>query len=125
MKALCSILLTGFGLASGWAQGTVNFANSLTTLVLGAPNCPLPVGTIFKTALYYLPDTGSVPASYDFDARGVPLGAPTGFGPVPGIFMGGTRHALWGGGETAWFQVRVWQAAFGETFEQAIQAGSI
>jgi hypothetical protein len=101
------------------AQGTVNFANASSARVMGGPSCPLPAGTTFKAALYYLPDGPTPPTSVDFDAYRVVLEPSVGFA-FPGIFIGGTRSTPSSGGTAAWFQVRVWETAFGATYEQAV-----
>jgi hypothetical protein len=123
------ILLTGVLMAAPWTgkpQGTISFGNNSRTLVMTAPDCPVPVGTMFKVALYYLPDTGTTPNSWDFDARGTALGASVGFAPVAGQFHGGTRSTPWttAPGGDAWFQVRVWETAFGSTYEEVAHNGT-
>jgi hypothetical protein len=117
-------LLVGVLIAPSWtatAQGTINFGNNVNSLVLIAPACPVPVGTMFKASLYYLPDSGTPPSSDDFTVRGTALGPSVGFAPLPGHIHGGTRSTpgtTWPGGD-AWFQVRVWETAFGSTYAEA------
>ena len=48
----------------------------------------------------------------------------TGFLPVPGRFNGGTRTIPGTSpGQTVWMQVRVWDGAFGDSYEEATAAG--
>jgi hypothetical protein len=112
--------LLAAALAPARGQGTVNFANSASSAVSNTLTMArLPAGTSFKAALYYLPDTGITPTVGDFDAGGLTLGASV-FFQLPGIFSGGTRSTPGPGGETAWFQVRVWETAFGATYWEAV-----
>jgi MYXO-CTERM domain-containing protein len=103
------------------AQGTVNFASpSGVTITNLRTWAPLVVGTTFSVALYYLPDQATPPTSWDFDASGLALGSHAHIGPVAGVFVGGTRTAPTAPpGGSGWFQVRAWESAFGETYEQA------
>jgi hypothetical protein len=101
------------------AQGTVAFYNTrvsgVTNLATGAG---VAIGTTFKAALYYAPDQATVPDVSQF----IQLGSAVGFGPVPGCFVGGLRTTpttTWPGG-SAYFQVRVWEAGYGTTYEEAV-----
>ncbi len=99
--------------------GSILFQNSLTTLVThGCNGQPLPIGTNFLAAVYY------ASAGVSNDAFFVQLGESVGIGPQPGRFQGGPRVApsTTAPGESAIFQVRVWEAAFGATYEQARSA---
>ena len=104
------------------AQGEVAFIN------IGAPITHLvtmmPVsGTAFQASLYYLPDTGAMPTTADFDAAGIILLPDTTSFLPTGVFAAGTRitpNTTTPGG-IAWFQVRAWEVAFGTSYEQAIK----
>ena len=109
-----------------FAQGTVDFANDNASLVRNSLGGGLiPQGTTFKAALYYLPDQPNEPTPSQFDSFDgeVPLGNSAGF-TSPGLFDGGTRttSTSTSPGGAAWFQVRVWETAFGTSYEQAIVA---
>jgi hypothetical protein len=104
------------------AQGAISFANNTLTRVTNLLTLePVVAGTTFQAALYYLPDQLISPTTPDFDMFGSVLGAPIGFA-IPGFFNGGTRttppSTLPGG--FGWFQVRVWETAFGSTYEEAL-----
>lgn len=110
------------------AQGVVQFKNDATTLVtldasaaaaLGLqPGAPAPGGSKFKVGLYYAPDNS--PDALVGDA----MGAAAAITLVPGQYNGGNRTtpSTTAPGGAAWFQVRVWEAAYGATYEAAIAA---
>jgi hypothetical protein len=107
---------------SAFAQGFVTFSNigaPITNLLTGMP---VASGTIFRAALYFLPDQPTAPTSGDFDQRGRALYPATGTFLPGGIFNAGTRTAPDGNpaGSFGWFQVRAWEAAFGTSYEQAV-----
>ena len=96
-------------------EGTINFGNTTASAITNFLTLSrLPVGSNFLVSLYYLPDTGVVPTDADFD-QGTVLLPNAKIGPVPGVFVGGTRStpATTPEGATAWFQVRVWESVFG------------
>jgi len=94
------------------AQGTVNFANSATNRIPYAfpPGTPVPVGQ-FTVGLYYAPMTAD---GSPLPCSALTLIATTGIAPAPGRFLGGvvTTPATTAPGESAWFQIRVWQNTF-------------
>lgn len=107
-------------------QGTVisaNNSNSRITNVL--TSAPVPAGTTFQVALYYLPDTGVPPSLWGGiwgpNPGWIMLGAAVNIGPAAGLYQIGTRTtpSTTPPGGAAWFQVRVWEAAFGTTFDEA------
>lgn len=122
MKKLALITLTAGLAGSMFAQGTVNFGNAgVGTAVSNILSLTaLPAGTSFKVALYYLPDTGTTPVTADFQANGILLPS-AGFS-AAGLFVGGVRTTPTTtlGGGAAWFQVRAWETAFGDTYEAAV-----
>ena len=113
-------------------------SNGLSTIILGYPQCvtpgsvlfqnssaaqvtnfctgePIAPGTNFLAAIYYAP-TGETN-----ETRFSQLGEASGFGPAAGQFYGGVRstpNTTVPGGPAA-FQVRVWESAYGSTYEQA------
>lgn len=122
---IAATLLAG---ASVFGQGTVNFANSSTTTISYGPNSfgltgLLPTGSTFMAQLYYAPgtDPAQPPASLET------LGASTAFSAsLQGRFSGGfrTTPTTTGPGARAWFQVKVWESAFGATYEDAAAAAA-
>ena len=99
---------------SALAQGTVNFANSASTLIRYdptspvSPGLPVPVGE-FTVGLYYAPlSAGLTPSDVPWSA--MTLLATTGIAPVAGRFLGGvvTTPATTAPGDDAYFAVRVW-----------------
>jgi hypothetical protein len=116
-------LMLGLGSAHGHAQGTVNFVNSSATAVTNAlTGARLTAGTTFLVGLYYMPDQAVAPTVEEMMANAIPLGATTIIQPAAGLFWGGTRvtPSTTPPLDYAWFQVRIWEAAFGTTFEQAL-----
>lgn len=100
------------------AQGTVFFANDGGSLVRdGRTGDPIPTGSSFLAALDHADD-----GVFD-EFRYVQVGQAVQFGPLPGIFAGGDRTVPtpvpggWG-----MFQVRVWEASFGATYEESLTA---
>ncbi len=95
--------------------GTVFFANSSTNRVYDVD------GTNFITAASQL----VVGLFAGGTAGDLHLVEPvTSFLPVPGRFNGGTRTIPASlAGQTVWMQVKVWDRAFGNTYEEALLAG--
>lgn len=124
-KAILTLVASCIGV-SLFAQGTVNFGNigtgtaisNITTLL------PVPSGTQFKAALYYLPDQVDTPTAAAFDQARNVLGATVTSFSLAGQFAGGTRTTppSTPGAGFAWFQVRAWSAAYA-TYEDAIASG--
>jgi hypothetical protein len=119
-RILILIAATTLVSASAFAQGFVTFANigaPITNILTGLP---VANGTVFRAALYFLPDQATAPTTPDFD-RGAVL-APFTASLLPGgIFNAGARTAPDGSaaGSSAWFQVRAWETAFGTSYEAA------
>jgi len=132
MKKLIIASILGLALAtpSVFAQGQVAFNNNSATKVtldssaasaLGlAAGAAVPGGSKFQAELFYAPDgadpgdngmlAGQMGAVYNITA--------------PGLIVAGTRltPATTGPGGTAWFQVRVWEAAYGGSYSAAESA---
>src|SRR5207247_340566 len=69
----------------------------------------LPVGSTYLGQLYAGPDSNNLQ----------PVGAAVPVGPVPGVFVGGTRTITTvAPGQVASVQVRVWESAYGNSYEQ-------
>ncbi len=113
---LASVVLTGYG--QGSCPGVVSFNNvggggsAIVTNSLTGQRAA--AGTTFLVALYYAPVSITDPALF------VQTGASTGF-LQPGIFAGGTRTTP---ASDIWYnvQVRVWESAYGGTYEEAVAA---
>ena len=121
MKKLLLTAATFLTGISSYAQGTVAFANTSTTLVttnIGGVGGPVPAGNAFMVNLYYAQD-GPQPSPSAL----TPLGAPVGFF-LPGRFNGGNRTTpnTTAPGDFAWFDVRVWESVFGSSYEDAVAA---
>jgi hypothetical protein len=103
---------------SALGQGTVQFANDarslITNVFTGALAAP---GGNFTAGLYYALDDV-------WDADRYILIATTPVGPEPGRCDGGivTTPSLTAPGGFAMFQVRVWETAYGASYEQALAA---
>jgi len=122
MKKIMIMAAAVFASVNIFAQGTVNFANNntaalVTNSLTGARSV---VGSTFVAQLYYYwPDLGA--GVLPEDGQMIPLGAVASFGPVPGLYSGGTRTApVTPPGSFAYFQVRAWETAFGTSYEEAL-----
>lgn len=129
MKKTILTIACGFISLSLLGQGTMNFQNGTGNAVSNILTGLRAVGgTTFSVALYYLPDQADAPSTADFDTRGEMLGAKgniAGTAANPsGVFIAGTRStpATTPGGGQAWFQVRAWETAYGQTWQAAIGA---
>jgi hypothetical protein len=124
MKRVLLLLILVLGLAAqrGQAQGTVTFGNnSSSALTNGFTMQRLIAGTIFRVALYYMPD-GPEPTREQMLLLGVQIGASAPIAPAAGLYAAGTRTTpvTTPGAGFAWFQVRAWETAFGTSYEQAL-----
>lgn len=121
MKKVALILMSGVAAVSVLAQGTVNFGNIGNYISNIDTKARVPAGTVFTAGLYYLPD-GPEPATDAFHDALLPNTATFS---VAGGFAAGTRStpSTTPSGGYAWFQVRAWETAFGQTYEQAMAAG--
>jgi len=108
-----------------YAQGTVAFQNNAASLVINSEtSAGAAVGSTFRVALYYaLGSEGVVPE----DSAFVQVGAAANFAPTPGRYNGGARTAptIAPAGGAAWFWVKAWQTAYGDTYEAAFNAPAI
>jgi hypothetical protein len=127
---LATVLALSVGL-NAFAQGVVSFSNAGATdpqkVWVGATGTAnggilAPVGTYYNVALYYDPLVDQSLTDTPF----VQIGAPAGFGILgesPGVFHGGNRTIPVGNGGVVNFQVRIWQTAFGTSYEQVLVNG--
>jgi len=113
---LASLVLNSYG--QGSCTGFVIFSNIgaggsafVTSSLTGQR---VPAGTTFLAALYYAPVGITDPALF------VQTGVAIGF-LQPGIFSGGARTTP---ASDTWYnmQVRVWESAYGGTYEEAVAA---
>jgi len=128
MKKLAVIASLGLFAVATYGQGTVSFANGAPTAVSNIlTGVRVVAGTTFRVALYYHVEQATAPTSADIDA-GLSQGRAaivysTNFNtPSAGQFNAGSRTTPAAPGADAWFQVRAWEAAFGATYEQAVNA---
>jgi hypothetical protein len=112
-----------YRLRQGHGQGTVLFANSIATAVSNALTLArVPAGSTFLAALYFASETGTS-AAEPGDSQFTQIGAAASFA-SPGVFNDGTRTApTAASGGFGWFQVRVWEACGGASYEAAMAAG--
>jgi len=114
-----SLLLTTLVLAgvTAFGQGSVTFSNSGGTAIRRtSTGANTPAGSTFQAALYWAPkDT----LDADFDTAAQQLGAASNFGPTAGFFSGGGRtiNNLTPPGDTAKFQIRVWETQYGSSYD--------
>jgi hypothetical protein len=118
-KTILTTIATLVFAAGAFAQGTVNFNNSSTSLVTygEGPNAgsSLPTGGVFSVALYW-----AVQGTVDVNSF-VQLGASAGIAPIPGRYSGGVRTTGAGTAPdgTGAFLVRAWSTADGASWEEA------
>ena len=112
--------ILGFGLLASnlLAGGLVNLGNNSATAVSNSlTHEKVAKGNAFQVALY-----AAVDGTTD-ESLFVPVGEPTGIAPIAGLFTGGTRLApMVPGGAYGMFQVRIWEASYGNTYEAAAVA---
>ncbi|HXT41844.1 MAG TPA: PEP-CTERM sorting domain-containing protein [Candidatus Angelobacter sp.] len=123
MKAKISMLVSFIVVLTASAQGTVNFANTATSLLiegLGGP--PVPVGQFTVELLYWASDPGAT--TWSSSIAGLTSIKTSANFVSPGRFIGGvaTTPATTAGGATAWFAVVAWQTSFG-SYDAAVTGG--
>jgi hypothetical protein len=123
MKKLFMVaVLIVCGSASALAQGSVIFSNSGgTPLTLADGTTRVRIGSTLQVELMYAPDGTS---ALDFQTVAVRVGAPANFGPTPGFFSGGGRtvDSIQPPGGFGLFQVRAWETAYGNSYNEVICA---
>lgn len=113
----CSVLAS----ASLFAQGTVNFANNNATAVYdNLTGNKVMAGNTFQAGLYWAVDGTADENLF------VQIGAATNIQPLEGLYSGGTRTTPNNtpGGGAAMFQVRVWETAYGNSYEAVLANGT-
>ena len=112
-----------------FGQGTVNFSNlgandnqKVYVQYPGGNQTLTPAGTTYSLALYWAPDGTTDEVAFAM------VGAPTAIigasGTPSGLFNGGTRNVpITAAGGFAMLQVRAWETAFGNSYEQAAASG--
>lgn len=117
--ALTDYGLQSFSVVEVPAQGLVDFANDSSSAVINSlTGYPATSGTTFKAGLYYLPDSTRPPTHEgQFTTQ---LGASAAFA-SPGVYAGGTRATPSSPpGSFGYFIVKVWETAFGTSYESAL-----
>lgn len=121
MKKLILVAVTSLLSLSAFAQGTVNFNNSASSLVIDPrTGAAAASGGGFTVALYW-----GVLGTTDANAL-VQIGATGLINPTPGRYSAGTRTTgnATAPGQSAVFQVRAWETSGGSTYEQAVASGT-
>jgi hypothetical protein len=107
------------GIRSAMAQAQVAFVNYTSNRVFNCVNgAPLTNNGRFQAALYYAPDGVTDETAF------IQVGANATINP-PGIYNGGNRVLPAPAGKAFMFQVRVWEVAYGSTWEGAFASGPI
>jgi hypothetical protein len=120
MKTSICLVFSLTAAATVQAQGTVTFANNSASAVSNTLTMTrVAAGTTFSAALYYAPDGVADEALFQRIAT-------TNFF-QPGVFYGGTRTTppTTPPGEWAMFQVRVFETAYGSSYEQVLSCPSL
>lgn len=134
MKNLTITTLAGCLVAlAAHGQGTVNFGNigAPARITIGATGANAPVGTTFLVGLYFAPISVTAEGQFMLLPAAGGLPGAGGIGPAAGLINLGTRTALGttdingvpAAGGFGHFQVRVWESAFGITYEAAAGRG--
>ena len=113
----CSLLAS----ANLFAQGTITFANNNATAVYNdLTGDKLMAGNTFQAGLFWAVDGTSDQSLF------VQIGAATNIQPLEGLYSGGTRTTPNGtpGGSAAMFQVRVWETAYGNSYDAVVANGT-
>lgn len=121
MKKYLVMLTAALTTATAFGQGSVGFANSSAASVSNSITMARVAAAEFRVALYFLPDVGVTPTTEAFDAARMVVATTNFF--APGLFQGGAAVVpapfITPAGGTGWFQVRVWEIAFGTSYEAA------
>jgi hypothetical protein len=117
MNKLLLLSAAIFASINMYGQGTVNFGNNagsaVTNKVTGAK---IINGNTFTAQLWYAADTGAVPTADQM----IPIAGTTGISPIPGLITGGTKVVPnTPVGTAAYFQIRIWETAYGTTWAEA------
>ena len=123
------VLVFVLHVANLFGQGTVNFSNlgandnqKVYVEYPGGTQTLAPAGTTYSLGLYWAPDGTTDEAA--FAMVGAPIGIIGASGTPSGLFNGGTRNVpITPAGGFAMLQVRGWETAFGNSYEQAAASG--
>jgi MYXO-CTERM domain-containing protein len=112
-KLLLAALFTG-AVVSASAQGTLNFANSTGTRLTNNAGASFPAAgnSTYKAGIYWGPQ-GTAEGSLALLPAGS-NGVTTTWGPLSGIFSGGTATFPVAGGTPIAVQIRVWTATYND-----------
>jgi MYXO-CTERM domain-containing protein len=127
MKKLVTTIIAVAAASFAFGQGQVNFITPTGVYVTNSQTSARAVaGSTFLAALYYAPDTGGGTPAYEAFRQ---IGPAAGFGgstalpALAGRINDGLRTTTdTPYGSQAWFQVRAWESAYGNTFEAAVNA---
>ena len=117
MKQIMLVAGSVFASFSLFAQGTVNFQNNNGSAVTESlSGNKIVAGSTYNAALYWAVD-GTVDQSLF-----VQIGATAAIQPLDGLIAAGSRTTPNGTapGANAMFQVRVWEAAYGNSYEAVL-----
>jgi MYXO-CTERM domain-containing protein len=127
MKRLVIAALAMGAFVQAYGQGTVTFANNSSHAVSNRLTSAAVVkGTTFRVALYWYngdlakPTTEQITAALADQGTSRILWTTNFNAPGSGQYNAGVRVTPTPYAGEAWFQVRAWQASFGDTYENAI-----
>lgn len=129
MKKLTLALAIFSAVVTTYGQGTVTFANSAGTAVSNSVATGRVAATAFKVTLYYLPwvSDAQVPSNSDFDTAGQEVATTTLF--AAGLFNNAGQpvrvETLSPAGGNGWFQIRAWETAYGNSFNEVMNSAEI
>ena len=122
MNKLLLLSAAIFASINVYGQGTVNFGNNAATAVINkVTGAKIAKGNEFTAQLYFAPDGAVAPG----EAAMIPVGGTTGISPIAGLITGGTKTingtggATGTGGGAAYFQIRIWETAYGSSWDVA------
>ena len=121
MKKLLIAISAAAAWVCGWAQGTVNFSNvPLGSEALFCDGTGRLLGSAWLAQLYAGSGLNSLdPVGATVPFLDTPAGAPS------GLFSGGERLVPLPAATGGLFQVRVWEAVWGSSFEEALASGTV
>lgn len=118
-KILLTLTLATLSVAATFAQGTVNFGNTIASKIqyqaaIGGPIVEMPATAPVVFGLFW----GRTAAALDLDSR---LGAPT----ASGVFSGGSIFGLPGTnpGDVVFMKIAGWDSGIGANFANSLHYG--
>jgi len=118
MKKVLTITAFALAAVTAFGQGAVTFSNSGNVAIRrDTTGAPVPTGSSFQVALFWAPD-----GTTDFRSAAMQVGGNVNFGPTAGFFSGGNRTIteIQPAGAFALFQVRVWETAYGNSYDSVL-----